>query len=539
MEDVPPQMRLLPRAIDFRAQQTPDRLYAFLPKGPNVEDGFSKFTYSGLSKAVDAMAWWLDKVLDAESRVVPYIGANDIRYGLLVFAAIKTGRVAMVPLMYNTPEGQVKLLQQLGCNVVVASAGCERYWSSSLEAMDGLRLVTMPGPEIFLEEPHKPYPFQKSWDEGRDDAMVLMQTSGTTGNPKPLRWSHGLIQDFIERLTLSKNRSLDDRLGTEASMHSAWTPNLLPLSWGMGLFHLIAFPLVFENIVTVLPSSVPHPVPAEFVHKLIQYGPMGPTNGAMFVPDVLKDLVRNPAYLESLKKYDWVGFAGAPLAHSIGDVLTKTRIRVQSIMGQMDSGGYPTLISSLDDWKYARFEEIQGFHLQSFSQDTWELCVRRQPGDQRPAFLLNPEIDVYHTRDLWKKVPGLEGYWATAGRVDDFVKLASLTKFNAIVIESVLEQDPGIEKALVGGDGRNWPFVLLEPSQQLRETCGGQVELMIESVWPQLQMANTSIHADARLGKDLLLFTAAESPIQRTAKGTSQRQATFAIYAKDIEALYS
>ena len=92
MEDVPKQQHLLPAAIDYRAKQSPDRIYAVLPKGDRLEDGFFDLTYAAFSKAVDAVARWLDDVLGAippESifngfPTVPYIGPDDFRYILLI-----------------------------------------------------------------------------------------------------------------------------------------------------------------------------------------------------------------------------------------------------------------------------------------------------------------------------------------------------------------------------------------------------------------------------------------------------------------------
>ena len=67
MEDVPQGERLVPAAIDFRAQATPDRIFAFLPKGDSLQDGFSPLTYAALAKAIDETAWWLDEMLGGEA----------------------------------------------------------------------------------------------------------------------------------------------------------------------------------------------------------------------------------------------------------------------------------------------------------------------------------------------------------------------------------------------------------------------------------------------------------------------------------------
>lgn len=39
----------------------------------------------------------------------------------------------------------------------------------------------------------KTYPYLKSWEEAVNDPFCFLHTSGTTGVPKPIPWSHGLI----------------------------------------------------------------------------------------------------------------------------------------------------------------------------------------------------------------------------------------------------------------------------------------------------------------------------------------------------------
>jgi acyl-CoA synthetase (AMP-forming)/AMP-acid ligase II len=97
MEDVPTDKHSLPAIIDYRAQITPDRIFCYLPNGSELQNGFHRFTYASLARAVDRMAWWLDETLESEDSdghapSIPYCGANDLRYPLLTIAAAKTGR---------------------------------------------------------------------------------------------------------------------------------------------------------------------------------------------------------------------------------------------------------------------------------------------------------------------------------------------------------------------------------------------------------------------------------------------------------------
>ena len=47
--------------------------------------------------------------------------------------------------------------------------------------------------ELLDAEATEPYPYDKIFDEALQDPLCLLHTSGSTGLPKPIAWSHGLI----------------------------------------------------------------------------------------------------------------------------------------------------------------------------------------------------------------------------------------------------------------------------------------------------------------------------------------------------------
>ena len=54
-------------------------------------------------------------------------------------------------------------------------------------------IVSFPTPSfetLFSEEPIEDYPFTKSYDELKDTAFMAVHTSGTSGHPKPIYWTH-------------------------------------------------------------------------------------------------------------------------------------------------------------------------------------------------------------------------------------------------------------------------------------------------------------------------------------------------------------
>ena len=57
-----------------------------------------------------------------------------------------------------------------------------------------MKVLEMPETDELLNaEFTEPFPYNKTFDEAIQDPFCFLHTSGTTGVPKPIAWSHGLI----------------------------------------------------------------------------------------------------------------------------------------------------------------------------------------------------------------------------------------------------------------------------------------------------------------------------------------------------------
>ena len=98
--------RLLPHVVDYHAHENPNRVFNSMPRTQNVADGFRDFDMKTMATAVDFMAWWLDnhsKNAPKEKKVLAYVGVPDIRYPVLLFAAIKAGWTVENPKFLPRP----------------------------------------------------------------------------------------------------------------------------------------------------------------------------------------------------------------------------------------------------------------------------------------------------------------------------------------------------------------------------------------------------------------------------------------------------
>lgn len=135
------------------------------------------------------------------------------------------------------------------------------------------------------------------------------------------------------------------------------------------------------------------------------------------------------------------------------------------------------------------------------------------------------------------QIPGHKDYWTHAGRVDDYVKLTTLTKINVTSVEQTLNSHPDIAGSLVGGHERPRPFVIVQLTSNFAEK-GLSREEVLDEVWPAFEEASKTLYSDAHLTKELVLIAKAEKPLKRTAKNTLDRRTTICMYEKEIDGLY-
>lgn len=86
-------MRTLPEVVDTLAKQMPDAVWVKIPVSSASGVTWRDVTWSQLRGAVNSMCHWMEATLaPAETNeTVAYSGVNDIRYPIVVMAAMKMG----------------------------------------------------------------------------------------------------------------------------------------------------------------------------------------------------------------------------------------------------------------------------------------------------------------------------------------------------------------------------------------------------------------------------------------------------------------
>ncbi len=92
--------RLLAQVVDDRARLQPEKIWASIAHS-DARDGFRDVTIRELAQAVNFMSWWIEARIGRSKpangrfgediEAISYIGAPDVRYGVMFLAAIKCG----------------------------------------------------------------------------------------------------------------------------------------------------------------------------------------------------------------------------------------------------------------------------------------------------------------------------------------------------------------------------------------------------------------------------------------------------------------
>lgn len=97
--------------------------------------------------------------------------------------------------------GLTKLLDRLECNIILTA---KQFDIVSKLSHEGRRTIhQIPGLSELLDEVYPHYPFDKTFESARSEPLVVVHTSGTTGVPKPLIYTHDWVASWIQQNQLA------------------------------------------------------------------------------------------------------------------------------------------------------------------------------------------------------------------------------------------------------------------------------------------------------------------------------------------------
>ncbi|TVY13347.1 Non-canonical non-ribosomal peptide synthetase FUB8 [Lachnellula arida] len=524
--------RILPKHVDELAAATPNRVLGMIARSSDISKGFIELSTTQLANAVNYTSWWIEDQIGKSSNfeTIAYLGATDFRFWAIELAAIKTGYAALLPSPRNSVANSVAVLESTKCNVIFYSAEMASKVKTLKEARPEIRTFEIPEMEVLTSTPAKAYPYTKTWEEAKNDRVLIMHTSGSTGTPKPIYQNN----DYIGITDAA--RMIPEVPGHPLTGPSSWGGPGFKYYMGFPLFHLAGFAcglaaLFFEGIIVLGPPS--SPPNGRIVSDILSQVDL---DVLCAPPSLLGDLVKEypNEFLAQAKKLDLIMYGGGPLSPEIGNFLTK-HVRLGQLIGSTEANMFMNVHPDREDWQWFQWHPTHsGIELEKVeNSELYEMVIRRQPGMERTQgiFKTMPHLQEWRTKDIYQKHP-TKDLWLYRGRNDDVIVLSNGEKFNPVTMEGIVNGHPKVTGALVVGARRSQCALLIE---------GNGVENtqeFLDSVWPTVEEANKVSPGHAQIARNLVMVIKADKSFPRAAKGTIVRHAANKEYAEEINALY-
>lgn len=107
-----------------------------------------------------------------------------------------------LPSPRNSVAAQVKLFSVLQCRVLLSSSP-RLPPVNALNGEAGFRIIEIPAVSFYLDTHHEHFAFDKSWPEAQYEPLFVIHTSGSTGIPKPLTYTHATAATNTAMMSLN------------------------------------------------------------------------------------------------------------------------------------------------------------------------------------------------------------------------------------------------------------------------------------------------------------------------------------------------
>lgn len=396
-----------------------------------------------------------------------------------------------------------------------------------------MKTLTVPNLDELLRPGLVPtYKYERCFEKEKDVPVLILHTSGTTSAPKPIILTHGHLATFDAQWPIDPLDGRSTFLSRMAECKQFFV--------AMPFFHMAGFSIsMFLSLSTDVIPIFAHPcrpVSAVSIEKILD---STVNHGAIIPPAILEEMAHSKSSLEKLEKLDIVFYGGAPLAEEAGMAIS-TRTRLCNQIGSTESIVFTTHLTDAEDWQYLCFNsELDGLEFrQTDMQGLYEMFfVRKEELESYQAVFRNSELTEYSTQDLYSKHPVKSNHWRYEGRGDDVIVFSTGEKWNPMTAEARMDKSIYVCKAMIVGNAKQQPAVVIEPSESARHKCDSNTGF-VDLIWPTVDLINQESPSYAQISRSHIVVAPTEKPLQQTAKGGLKRARNVEIYKQEIKGLY-
>ncbi|KAL9084510.1 MAG: hypothetical protein Q9159_005206 [Coniocarpon cinnabarinum] len=536
--------RTLIQALDLWLKVKPDKIWACLPESSNIADGLRYVTMREVACAIDSFAWAMKEEYGTSSdfETIAYTGVNDLRYAVVFYAAIKCGykthyvkKASDEPpqtLMLspkNTPQQNAILFETTQCRKFFLSPELASVGKAVQALVPGMTLQVVEDFDHWLDSYTRHFPFERSFEEGKWDPILVLHSSGSTGPPKAVTINNGYMAASHAYMQPPPGRHLSGMLAFDFDGGGAFFAPF-PCCHLAGFQATCVLPVyaVEASAIFALPDR---PATAQLAKQIMEQQPV---RGTYAPPSIIEQISALPGGMELLVQQEVMIYAGGPLSRACGDRLVKHGVKVATIFGSTETGPNKTLIPLPEDWAYLEFHPHWGNDMQLIMDGAYELVFHNDEPEasRRGIYWTHPHLQEYRTKDMFMRHPTKPGLWTFYARNDDIIIFSNGEKWNPLNSEGIILNSPRVSGVLIFGDNRQQPAALIEPKDEVENA-----EAFLEELWPTIETANAQSQRQGLLLRSKIGLVE-PAGLVRAAKGTVVRRLSLEKYSNLVETLY-
>ncbi|KAL9620042.1 MAG: hypothetical protein Q9160_005420 [Pyrenula sp. 1 TL-2023] len=434
----------------------------------------------------------------------------------------------------NTVPQNLSLLKQTSCEKFFFAEELSSSLRPLLQAArrEGIRAeIAIAAFDDWVASYTVPFPVTKSYDEAKDDPIMVLHSSGSTGNPKPVTSTHAFFAATDRPLPVGGKRT-PGGISLLDWEDGGFIYSPFPAYHMAGITALSYFP-IFTTSAAVILGPADRPPTLEVVQAILQSRYVR----VLYLPSsIIEALAQNPSTLQLMKKCESVIFAGGPLSRPIGDMIAE-HVKLSASYGSTEMANVACLLpEERIDWSWLCWHPAHRVIMEPADNDTYELALNRDL-EADPYRAISQTIlrrqGQYRSPDLFKRHPTKPDLWQFHGCSDDIIVFSNGEKWNPVPPESIILGHPKLTGVLISGDGRFEASALLEPKQIPESDVA-----LIDELWPVVQHANEQSQSFGRISRTKLAIVPPASLI-RAPKGTVVRSLSAEKFCDVIESLYT
>ncbi|RYO73516.1 hypothetical protein AA0113_g151 [Alternaria arborescens] len=553
----PPINELLPHTLFRLAAQNPSATYVEFPNDPNrIEDGYRKIAFAEVANAVHAIAWWIEenvgKLSEEEKtgeQTLVYMGPNDIRYAVLCLGSVIAGYKMLFPSPRYGAEALVKLIESVDAKVMLTPEVPIPVVEGVLSKRS-MKTLQIPGVEQLLKSAAEPYPYKKTFQEHSKEPLICLHTSGTTGFPKPILWTHEWANSAGRSMNLDAPPGYDlqeELLYSRKEGRGRRMMLLFPPFHASGMIGMVLFPLTIGGTAIYPPTWTTPEAGVEGALKALDViaardGGVA-TDCVALVPPLFEYLGKSPEAIRRMsQRTRQVGWGGGSVSRAAGGSVA-AQMSILNSMASTELSIWPTIRPSGTDlsqtayWEYTTFHPASNIRFDTVSTSTdgttlYEAVMIRNNGTEhdgyvQPIFSIFPDAKERRLGDLFTQHPRNPEQWKHYGRADDLLVFLTNEKFFPTAAEQRIASHSGVAEVVMVGTRRPVASLIV------RLEDGVQVS----DIWGVVEDVNKDSPVYARVGREMILVVG--EPFPKTAKGTVQKKALLEMYEKELDDLYA